>query len=268
MDGSDVDAFGRQAAGRRDVSAGNYVTLPPGSRIVESDPETHRYLIDVPRAPSMPISLNVMPLAMQRLVTASEVRANLVGAIELEHLVPPPPPPSTATVVVREAEGVPASAWLAGLIGLSGALGFGVFRARRRRDPSFVLLGRAKRAHGAIARECAALGPAFDPVSASAARLVEAAERTDAHRREVERAIERTAWASAAGGERARMHEKAEAARRELSEIVARLEVTATSLASRRADASRAAGVEDLLAELGDDLHAAVSAERELAELG
>src|SRR5690606_33122234 len=114
---------------------------------------------------------------------------------------------------------------------------------------------------------CAELGPAFDPVAAGAARLLEAAEASERHRREVEAALARTAWTSAATKERARLHEQSEGARRRLAQIAARLEQTATLLAGRRADARRAGDVDALIGELEGDLDAAVGADDEVAHL-
>ncbi len=264
-DGSEIDAFGVDHADRRDESLGMLV-LPAGARIVESDAALHRYVIEVPRAPTMPVALNLMPLAMRHLITPSEVRAQLQGAIVLEHLVQPAPVPAMA-LVAGEAESVPMSIWLGGALGLGLLGGLGLFSARRRRDRVRALLRHAHRAQRVIERECAALGPAFDPVVASSKRLLEAAERSQAHRRAVERALVRTAWTSAAHAERARLHEQAEAAVARLTMLVARLEQTATELAARNATRASAERVEELLTDLKDDLDTAASVEDELLQM-
>lgn len=264
LDGAEVDAFGAHTPGERDVSAGALVTLPPGSRVVASDPTAHRYEIEVPRAPSMPVAFNVAPLAMRHLITVSEARASLRGAIELEVVVPPPPAPPAAAMVARRASSSPFP-WMGGALGVSTLGGIGLLLARRRR--ARVLLRRAHRAERSIARECAVLGPAFDPVAASARRLLESAERSTTHRREVERALARTRWAESAAAERAHLRGQAEGARRKLVEIVARLEQTATQLAGRRAESAKDTAVEALLDELSDDLEAAVSAEEDVTRL-
>lgn len=263
LDGSEIDALGVHGAERRDASA-PLVVLPEGARVIESRPDVHRYTIEVPRTASMRVGLNVLPLAMRHLVTPTEARANLQGAIHLAHLVPPPPPPAAASVVVEEAGRVPAGAWLGGALGASMFALLGWVGLRRRGHPMRVLLRRARRAERAVAAECAVLGPAYDPVAASSARLLEAAVRTEVHWRAVDRALAKTAWASAAAGERARLHEQGEGVRRRLAQIVTRLEQTATMLAGRSADAEGVSDVDALLGELGDDLHAAVSAEEEL----
>lgn len=267
LDGSEIDALGARRAGHTDVSGPSIVVLPPGAELVESDPIAHRYTVEIPRATSMPVAIDASPLAMRYLITASEARAQLQGAIFVEHLVPPPPPPAAITVAAREASELSPIVWI--VSGASGLFFFGLafLAVRRRRDPLLALARRARRAQRAIERECALLGPAFDPVAASTARLLEAAERSERHRREVERALSRTAWTSSATNERARLHEQSESARRRLAQIAARLEQTATTLAGRRADALRAGDVDSLLGELGDDLDAAVSAEDELAHL-
>lgn len=267
VDGSRIDAFGAHGARHSDVAQGAFVILPPGAQIVARDPLAHRYELEIPRSGSMPIAFNVTPLAMRHLMTASEARASLSGAIELEHLVPPPAPPPVATVVAQEASALSPLSWAGGGLGLGALFGLGLLLARRRRDPKLTLLRRARRAQRSIASECAALGPAFDPVAASALRLLEAAERSEVHRHEVERAIARTRWAASATAERARLHEQSERARRRTVDIVTRLEQTATTLAGRRAEAASATGVDALLGELGDDLDAAVSAEEDVARL-
>jgi hypothetical protein len=267
VDGSRIDAFGAHSASRSDVAEGAFVILPPGAQIVARDPLAHRYELEIPRSGSMPVAFNVLPLAMRHLMTASEARASLTGAIELEHLVPPAPDLPMPVVVAYEASALSPLSWAGGGVGLGALFGLGLLLARRRRDPMLTLLRRAQRARRSIASECAILGPAFDPVAASTLRLFEAAERSEAHRREVERAIARTQWATSATAERARLHEQSERARLRIVDIVTRLEQTATTLAGRRAEAASATGVETLLGELGDDLDAAVSAEEDVARI-
>ena len=123
----------------------------------------------------------------------------------------------------------------------------------------------AIRANEAIAREVVALGPAFDPVAASAIRLHEAAQQHAAHHGSIERALARTAEMSGAQARRMDLAARKGEVRAKLEDLVARLEETAAELAGRNADATRARGVEAMLGTLGDDLDAAVSAEEELA---
>jgi hypothetical protein len=273
LDGSEIDAVSRSVSGQRDVASGPFVALPPGTRVLDEDIGAHRYTVEIPRARSMPIALNVIGLANRDLVTASEARANLSGAIEIEVLVPPAPPPTAITRararMTQTASAVPAGAWAGGALGsvLLGVFAFVV--ARRRREHVAVLLRRAGRARAAIAREVIALGPAYDPVSASADRLDEAARQHAAHHRSITDALARTAFASsaeAAEGRASLARRKNEVVLR-LEGLVARLEETATQLAGRNADAGRAVGVDRLLADLGADLDAAVEAEDELARV-
>lgn len=265
LDGSEIDAVGVEHGDRREAGV---VALPPGSRVIDSDPVAHRYTIEIPRAASMPMSLRIGPLAMRHLITVSEARANLQGAIHVEHLVPPPPPPPAMAVVASEASNVPIVYWLAGVLGIGLIGAGGVWQAQRRREPVAILVRRAQRARRAIARECATLGPAFDPVSASALRLLEATEQTAAHDRALAAAIARTEWAAGAKEDHAKLLERKATARKRLIELVTRLEQTATQLAGRSADAARAMGVDSLLDELGTDLDAASEAEEELAHIG
>lgn len=266
-DGSEIDAMGRTVAGTRDVTAGPFVVLPPGSVVVESDPVAHRYVVDVPRSAAMDVRFNAMGLATQHLLTLSEARSQLLGAIEVEHLVPPPPPPTAAARVARHAEGVPALAWAGGGGGLLLLLGLGFVVGRRRKDPIRALVRRAEIARAAIGREVVALGPAFDPVAASSERLLEVARQHAAHHGSLEAALARTAQMSSesAGAQRMSLSAKRGEVRAKLEAVVARLEETATELAGRNADSARARGVDALVAELAMDLDAAVSAEEELA---
>ncbi len=266
-DGSTLDAMGRTVAGTRDVTAGPYVVLPPGSRVLEADPAAHRYVVEIPRSASMPISFNAIGLATQNMLTLTEARRHLVGAIEVEHLVPPPPPPSPAARAVASAAGVPGLAWAGVGGGLFLFAGLGLGLGLRRRDPIRALVRRATTARRAIGREVLALGPAFDPVAASAERLLEVARQHAAHHASLDAALARTRAMASESAEAQRMSLSAKRgeARARLEAMVARLEELATELAGRNADASRARGVDALIAELGADLDAAVAAEEELA---
>jgi len=263
VDGSEIDAMARTVNGTRDVTAGPFVVLPPGSRVIEEDPAAHRYTVEIPRAATMPISFNILGLATRHLMTLSEASANLVGAIEVEHLVPPPPPPTPTERAARAAQGVPTLAWVGGGAGGFFLLGLGFAMARRRRDPIQELLRRARRANEAIAREVVAAGPAYDPVAASAERLLEAARQHVEHHGAIDRALARTA--SMASKSRREMLVKRDDARVELETVVVRLEDTATQLAGRNADSSKAREVDALVRALDIDLGAAVEAEEELA---
>lgn len=264
-DGSTLDAMGRTVSGTRDVTAGPYVVLPPGSRVIEADPDAHRYVVEIPRSAVSRISFNAIGLATQNMLTLTEARAHLVGAIEVEHLVPPPPPPSPAARAVASAERVPGLAWAGAGSGLFALVGLGLVLGRRRRDPIRALLRRATTARRAIGREVLALGPAFDPVAASAERLLEVARQHAAHHASLDAALARTREMGAAEAQRMSLSAKRGEARARLEAMVARLEELATELAGRNADASRARGVDALIAELGADLDAAVAAEEELA---
>ncbi|MGE3632344.1 MAG: hypothetical protein AB7P00_20760, partial [Sandaracinaceae bacterium] len=189
------------------------------------------------------------------------------NAIVLEHLRFVTPPTEAEIAVnhaTSRASSVPAPAWAFG--GLSAlSLGFfGFVFARRRREPSRALLRRAARARAAIAKEVVALGPAFDPVTASADRLYEAATQQRTHYVALSAALERTAWTEASRRRMELSAKRAESFAR-LGELADRLEDTATHLAGRAADADRARGIDTILSRLDTDLGAAVEAEDELA---
>ena len=270
LDGSEIDALGSEVGGVRDPLIGPLVSMPPGSQLIEEDPSAHRYVFEVPRAASTPLRLNLFGLASRHLVTVSEADASLRGAIFVEHLVPPPvmagePGPDPLPGVTRvESSG---ATWL-GVAGVTLTLALiGLVVVRRRRRPLRQLIRRAERAHGVIATEVLAIGPAYDPVAASAARLLEAARQSALHSRSLTAAVERTAWMEStdAAAQRMRLVAKRADADARLEEIVARLEATATRLAGQAADASRAEGVERMVSELAVDLDAAFEAESEVA---
>jgi len=266
-DGSQIDAMARTVGGTRDVTDGPFVVLPAGSVVIEADPETHRYTVEVPRAPQMPVRFNVFGLATRNLLTVTEAQAQLVGAIEIEHLVPPPPPPTVAAQVEQTAEGIPTLAWAGGGSAMLLLLGLGFVFGRRKQDPIRALVRQAERSAAAIGREVIALGPAFDPVAASAERLLEVARQHAAHHASLERALERTSNMASDAAKKRRLGVAASKGevRDKLEALVARLEDTATELAGRSADAGRARGVDALVSELGNDLEAALQAEEELA---
>lgn len=273
MDGSEIDALSATRSGVRDVASGPFVTFPPGTRVLREEPALHRYTLEIPRTDAMPVALNVMSLSMRHLVTTDEVRANLTGNIQIAHLVPPPPPPGVAersvATVAQRTSAIPVGAWLVGLGGLLSLCALGFVIVRRRKERVSVLLRRAHRASVAVSTEAAMLGPAFDPVAASARRLLEAAVQHGAHHRSLESALQRTAWTSSedAKTNRADLERQRDQVVSKLTDLVARLEGTATQLAGRAAETVRARGVESLLEDLGADLDAAVEAEEELARV-
>jgi hypothetical protein len=260
VDGSEIDALSRTASGVRDVSAG-FVRLPAGARVIASDETAHRYTIEVPRAASMPIALDATPLAMRYLITAREARANLQGSIELAHLAPPPPPPPASEVAIEAASSFPWIGWASIAAGLAIILGAFALGMSRRRDPVHALVRRADRARAAIGRECAALGPAFDPVFTSADRIADAAARTATHHRAQRAALARTADLRGGDSDRAHIAERAQASFESLRDLVQRLEGIAARLAGQTAETLRANDVDSLVDELGSDLEIALEAQ-------
>ncbi|MCC7535523.1 MAG: hypothetical protein IT379_04895 [Deltaproteobacteria bacterium] len=231
------------------------------------DETAHVYVVELPRSGPTTIALHVAPLATRHLVTLSEAQRSLSGAIELA--VIDPPPTATESAVASVEDHVSGISWVAvpaalGVLGVLGALGLVLTRKRRR--PEALLERRVKEALARLEREAVGAGPAFEEVIGTCRRLAGKSGEIRKHVEEIDRAIERTAWAKQSPGaqsQRDALRKEKAAALAQLRTLAERIEETATALAAHRAGRTGAKGIEDLLGHLRHDLETAVSAEDE-----
>lgn len=271
MDGSEMDALSRRVGTTHYESEGPFVRLPAGSRVVESDPEIHRYTFEVPRQPVMPLSVNLAPLAARNLVTHSELVASCNGALEVEVLGPPLP------VMAGSVEDVGRGSWFQlrhavalGVLALLLLIGVAlrVFVGRQRARPELIVLRRVRIAARAIEVESRTLGPAFDHVVATASHLLGTSRLVRDHLVDTRAALKKTRSLRADGAatQRRKLEEQQVGILTCLTGIAERLEETAADLAARGAGRRRAHGVDDpaaIIAALQQEVESAVSATRE-----
>lgn len=268
LDGSEIDAL-EVVTPTRTLADVSPLVFPEGTQLVERRGD-HAYLFEVPPGRGTSIALNVAAIAGRHLVTASEARSAITGAIMVEVLgAPAAPVASTPALAVVEPASTQPLALAGAAVGLP-MLAFGLFLAtRRRRAPEAELIARATRAQRAIVREARTLGPAFDGALVSAETLFASAIRQRAHLAELDRALARTGWVSSAGAAagldvlRAR---RAEGVAR-LDAIVARLEETVVRMAACVADRTAIADLARDLERLRGELEVGESVEQELASI-
>jgi len=273
VDGSEIDAVSRRADGTTFEVDGPFLRLPRGAQLVEADVGAHRYIYELPRRRSLPVGVNLTPLAVRNLVTYTELAASCTGAFEVEVFGPPLLP-----VGAREGTGGTAATssgrQTAELIvlGLFFALllpvaGIGALvRRRRRLRPELGFVRRSRLALRAVEREALVLGPAFGHVVTSSGQLVHAAQQGLAHLEATRAALRRTRTLLSPGASSERAELAAQGVRilESLSSIAERLEATAAGLARRRAgQSSSETAAAELLAALEVEVDAAVAATRE-----
>jgi len=270
LDGSEIDAREIALPGRT-ITELSPLVFPAGTVYVGSR-GLHEHLFEVPPGRGT-IALNVLAIASRNLVTASEARRSITGAI---------------TVEVLDAR--PAAAPLAGLAGLApeparassppfalagAAVGVPLLAAglflflRRRKGREDALLARASRARRAIVREASVLGSAFDGALASAETLYESARRQRAHLQALDHALARTGFVrseTAAAALEVLRARRAEGLSR-LESIVARLEETVVRMAACVADRAAIADLARDLDRLRGELEVGEDVEQELASI-
>lgn len=265
VDGSTFDALSRWNGARRLTSDDPWILVPEGARIVEEDPEAHRYVLEIPRHGRARFELLARRLAHEHFLTPSELSARTTGAIEVRLLDPVPMAVPVQIARADATSGVPL-AYLAGGAGapLLLVLAMGLARRRRRRGDR-VLLARAKKAVRAVCRETERLGPAFDDVATASRRMLDGAIAVVHHLDEVRAALRRTRALRSRGAHerRADLHRAAREALDRLAQIVDRLETTATQLAAQTASHAASRDVEALLGALDAEITTAVSADDE-----
>lgn len=271
IDGSELDALSGLMGSTGFDTERSLVRLPAGARIVESDPEVHRYTIEIPRQPVMPLSVDLAPLAARHLVTHSELVAGCTGALEVEVLGPPLP------AIAGSVEEVERGPWfgvghvvaivimvLLVLIGVALRVSARWKRAR----PELTLLQRSKAAAQAIEVESRTLGPAFDHVVATTGHLLGTARMVRDHLVDTRAALRRTRSlrAESVSAQRQELETQQLQILASLTGITERLEETAADLAARGAGRRRAHGADDpyvIIAALEQEVDSAVSATRE-----
>jgi len=255
LDGSELDALTLRRGGGDDLATGAPLLLSEGAHVVDADALAHRYVIEAPPGTPIHASLAIARMAATHLVTATELRASLRGALEVDVLRRT----EVATFSVVNVPPTESSGPLAVLLaGVLGAIGF-VF-LRKREPEEARLLRRARRAREAIATRARALGPGLAGVIAPAERLEAAIRRAREHITTIERAIAATRWTE---GEAARTHvrsleQRRDAVRSDLARMTGELEAALVRLTSLETE--RHADTE------GDAIAARVRAEVELAE--
>jgi hypothetical protein len=271
IDGSEIDALSRFVGTLRDDATGPFVRLPRDARLISSDPASHRYVFEIPADATEGIALDIAPIAARYLITPTEARSSLIGAIEVEVLDPPVPLAGYVGL-----ERAPASTLLplgliaGGVAGIPLLFGLGALVRRRRRSrPELALISRAERARAAIRRESDALGLAFVEVATSGERLFDSARAAAHHVEQLRDASRRTKDLTSTSAEerRAEIRVQQTEALARLSQIVDRLEGTAARLAAHRADHARVRNVEATVTDLASELETALSADTEAQQI-
>lgn len=264
LDGSEIDAVSRWTGSIRHETEGPFVVLPPGSRLVESDPLSHRYVFVLPAEASLPVRFHVAPLATRHLVTRSEATGSLTGAIEADITIPAVAP---IAAVSARARNIPLPVALAGL----SLLGGGILIMHRRRNREEVRLQRrARQLARRIGRDARELGPIFEGVEASTSKLLETVDQLRLEIEESALAARRLRGLDPeASWERSEaLRKKGDDLRAHMRTLVLRLEDLAARLATRGVEDAAPTDVGAVLERLDGEVAAAIRAERELQSTG
>ena len=259
IDGAEIDALGRRLGALDDPSE-RWVVRPAAAREIERDPAGHAVTLEVPPGSALHLGIDVGALAARHLVTASEMRERLDGAIEVEVRVPAGALPSEAPAAIAAVRAPTSRAAAYGGGAMLAALGalLGGVLARRRRSASavHVLLARARRAHAALVRDARALGPPFEGVIGPADALLEGAKRSSQHLFEIDRALRDTAFvqSAAAAARLDALRAERRSALRRLEDGVSGLEEALVRLAHSRADRAAVTDLAGVLTRLGDEI--------------
>lgn len=268
IDGAELDAVARFASGVRDEIRPP-LRLPAGARVTHADELAHRYEVDVAPGTDLRFALDVAGLAARHLVTASELRARLDGAIEIELLVPrsavvPPVVPAGAGAApLAPGSSLPGLALGSAL----GALGLALaLRRRRARAEDELLLGRAVRAHAALGTKARALGPQFTGAIGPADRLLAAVHTGRGHLAAIDRALAESAFveSAAAVARRTELRQGRDAALARIAAATGALEEALVALGASTANRSAAADMERSLLDLGAEVEVGRAVDREL----
>ena len=260
IDGAEIDALGRRLGGLDEPSE-RWVVRPASARELDRDPAGHAVTLEVPPGNALRVGIDVGALAASHLVTASEMRSRLDGAIEVEVLVPAAALPAEAPGAVAAPADAPSSraAVYGGgaLLGVLGSLlGWALARRRRSVSPARALLARARRAHAALVRNARGLGPQFEGVIGPAGALLDGAQRSAQHLGELERALRETAFveSAAAAAQLDALRAEQRSALRRLEDGVSGLEEAVVRLAQSRADRAAVTDLASVLSRLGEEI--------------
>lgn len=259
FDGAEIDALGRSVSGTFEPTD-RFVGRPPNARPVHTDASAHDATYELSPNTDLRFTLNVPALASSHLVTASEMRGRLDGAIEVELLVPESAIPVDAPIAaaaVREPEGMGFLPYGVGGGGLLLALAMGLMMRRRTEVPREVeLSARAKRAHDNLVKDAKALGPQFEGVIPPGDKLLDAAKRSRDHLGEIDRALKDASFVKSAAAE-ARLQDLREDRKRaleQLSDVVSGLEEAVVRLAASRADRVAVTDIAGALSKVHDEV--------------
>ncbi len=265
VDGSSFDAFTRRVGDRVLQEDGAFVVLPPGARLIESDPIARRYVVEIPASASAPIAFATSKLVGRYLLPRSEIVERLEGAITVELLVPPEPavglaamPPPRVAPELRDDDA------LGSFLALV-ALPLPLLLLLRRTPEERRQLRRVARALRAIEAEARRLGPAFFSVVDAARRVSETAGAIGRDAARARAAFRRTAWveSGAATERRRRVQDREQDLVQRLSMLAEQLEVLATELAAVDIEGASTKALGEKLAELTRELEEAVAARHE-----
>ncbi len=264
LDGAELDALALRHVGAADLVLGPPLLLSGGAEIVDSDPALHRYVIEAPPGTPIHATLAIARMASQHLVTATELRQSLRGAMEVEVMHRSTPAVTVAALgTTEESHGMLA----AGLAAVLAAIGLAVLR---RREPEEArLLRRARRAREAIASRARALGPALAGVIAPAEKLEAAIRRTREHLGALDAALASTRWTEGAAA-RARVAEidqRRATVRGDLERMTGELEAALVRLTSLETERHADTEGERIAGRMRAEVEIAEDVEREVARL-
>lgn len=272
LDGAQIDAR-RVARGSAVDESVTPLLLPEGSLLVE-ERGPHVFVFDVPRAAGIQAGLNLWGLGSRHMVTPSEYRASLRGALVVEVIAPVGAAlsPSASAPTAAAPLDVAAPSQLLPIVGgvsVVSVLALGLLAWPKRR-PERDLLARARRAQRAVAAERTSLGEVFEGAKLAADKLMDAATRQHGHLGAIDRALAKSRWVRGDAA-RARIGEL-ERRRAEgvsvLERIVGRLEEASVRLAACAADRGALRTLERDLESLGSEVEVGELVEVEVATLG
>lgn len=257
FDGSEIDVLGRRTADGFEPTE-RFVGRPAGGSEVSTGAGDATYAFA--DGTDLRFTLNVVALANQHLVTATEMRGRLDGAIEIELSVPESAIPVDAPVAAtlgHEPEGMGLMPYGVGGGGLlAGLLLFFGLRKKQAVPPELEMLARARHAHTKLTRDAKALGPQFEGVIAPGDKLLDAAKKSCEHLTELDRALKDASFVKSAAAE-ARLGElRADRQRAlgKLEDVVSGLEEAVVRLAASRADRSAVDGIAGALGKIHDEV--------------